>query len=213
MPLVETLRDHWREVLIAAGLKVVETAPFYIFSTFVVSYAVSTLGYDKVSTLNAVMIAAAVASLMIPLMGWLSDKVGRKAVYIGGILLMAAFIVPYFKLLDTRSTWGLMVATIIAFGVLWAPITAVLGTMSSEIFSTRVRYTGITLGYQLGAALAGGTAPLIATYLLSRYNGDWQPVALYLLGTVTISLIAVLAVRSPKRDDQDPALRGAVKST
>ena len=85
--------------------------------------------------------------------------------------------------------------------------------MSSEIFSTRVRYTGITLGYQLGAALAGGTAPLIATYLLSRYNGDWQPVALYLLGTVTISLIAVLAVRSPKRDDQDPALRGAVKST
>lgn len=212
MPLVETLRDHWREVLIAAGLKVVETAPFYIFSTFVVSYAVSTLGYDKVSTLNAVMIAAAVASLMIPLMGWLSDKVGRKAVYIGGILLMAAFIVPYFKLLDTRSTWGLMVATVIAFGVLWAPITAVLGTMSSEIFSTRVRYTGITLGYQLGAALAGGTAPLIATYLLSRYNGDWQPVALYLLGTVTISLIAVLAVRSPKRDDQDPALRGAVKS-
>lgn len=177
MPLVETLRDHWREVLIAAGLKVVETAPFYIFSTFVVSYAVTTLGYDKVSTLNAVMVGAAVASLMIPVMGWLSDKVGRKAVYIAGILLIAAFIVPYFMLLDTRTSWGLMLATVIAFGVLWAPVTAVLGTMSSEIFSTRVRYTGITLGYQLGAALAGGTAPLIATFLLSRYNGSWQPVA------------------------------------
>ncbi|MFV7437000.1 MFS transporter [Pseudomonas vlassakiae] len=207
MPLVETLRNHWREVLIAAGLKVVETAPFYIFSTFVVSYAVTTLGYDKVSTLNAVMVGAAVASLMIPAMGWLSDKVGRKAVYIAGILLIAAFIVPYFKLLDTRTTWGLMLATVIAFGVLWAPVTAVLGTMSSEIFSTRVRYTGITLGYQLGAALAGGTAPLIATFLLSRYNGSWQPVALYLLATVAISLVAVLAVRSGKGDKPgDPAL-------
>jgi len=212
MPLVETLRHHWREVLIAAGLKVVETAPFYIFSTFVVSYAVTTLGYSKVSTLNAVMIGAAVASLMIPLMGWLSDKVGRKAVYIAGILLIAAFIVPYFMLLDTRTTWGLMLATVIAFGVLWAPVTAVLGTMSSEIFSTRVRYTGITLGYQLGAALAGGTAPLIATFLLSRYNGSWQPVALYLLGTVLISLVAVLAVRTGRRDDQQTPLRGAVES-
>ncbi|MEN4829565.1 MFS transporter [Pseudomonas sp. P39-UII1] len=212
MPLVETLRDHWREVLIAAGLKVVETAPFYIFSTFVVSYAVTTLGYSKVTTLNAVMIGAAVASLMIPLMGWLSDKVGRKAVYIAGILLIAAFIVPYFMLLDTRTTWGLMLATVIAFGVLWAPVTAVLGTMSSEIFSTRVRYTGITLGYQLGAALAGGTAPLIATFLLSRYNGSWQPVALYLLGTVLISLVAVLAVRPGRRDDQQTPLRGAVES-
>jgi metabolite-proton symporter len=213
MPLVETLRDHWREVLIAAGLKVVETAPFYIFSTFVVSYAVNTLGYTKVNTLTAVMIGAAVASLMIPLMGWLSDKIGRKAVYIGGILMIAAFIVPYFMLLDTRTTWGLMAATIIAFGILWAPVTAVLGTMSSEIFSTRVRYTGITLGYQLGAALAGGTAPLIATYLLSRYNGSWTPVALYMLGTVAISLIAVLAVRPHKNDAPDDSLRGAVKAS
>jgi len=91
-------------------------------------------------------------------------------------------------------------------------VTAVLGTMSSEIFSTRVRYTGITLGYQLGAALAGGTAPLIATFLLSRYNGSWQPVALYLLGTVLISLVAVLAVRPGRRDDQQTPLRGAVES-
>ncbi|MCT8166113.1 MULTISPECIES: hypothetical protein [unclassified Pseudomonas] len=128
---------------------------------------------------------------------------------IGGILSIAAFIVPYFKLLDTHTAWGLQVATVIAFGVLWAPVTAVLGTMSSEIFSTRVRYTGITLGYQLGAALAGGTAPLIATYLLSRYDGSWQPVALYLLGTVVISLIAVLSVRTGKADKPDT--RGAVR--
>ncbi|STV32946.1 shikimate and dehydroshikimate transport protein [Klebsiella pneumoniae] len=73
-----------------------------------------------------------------------------------------------------------MLATIVAFGILWAPVTAVLGTLCSEIFSANVRYTGITLGYQLGAALAGGTAPLIATGLLAKYDGDWRPVAIYL---------------------------------
>lgn len=194
VPLLETLRHHWREVLIAAGLKVVETAPFYIFSTFVVSYAVNSLAYEKGVALHAVMLGALVATCMIPLMGALSDKVGRKVVYIGGILALALFIAPYFMLLDTRTGWGITLATVIGFGVLWAPITAVLGTLSSEIFSTRVRYTGITLGYQLGAALAGGTAPLIATWLLSRYQGDWQPVALYMLVTVGISLVAILAI-------------------
>ncbi|MBP4040173.1 MHS family MFS transporter [Aeromonas sp. SrichE-2G] len=204
MPLQETLRHHWREVLIAAGLKVVETAPFYIFSTFVVSYAVNSLAYEKGVALHAVMLGALVATGMIPLMGALSDRVGRKAVYIGGILGLALFIVPYFMLLDTRADWGITLATVIGFGVLWAPITAVLGTLSSEIFATRVRYTGITLGYQLGAALAGGTAPLIATWLLSRYQGDWQPVALYMLVTVGISLAAILAI-GRGRDAELPA--------
>jgi hypothetical protein len=94
-------------------------------------------------------------------------------------------------LLNTGTTWGIVLATVIAFGVLWAPVTAVLGTLCSEIFTANVRYTGITLGYQLGAALAGGTAPLIATGLLAKYNGDWVPVAWYLAVTVTISLIAI----------------------
>lgn len=205
MPIVETLRNHWREVLIAAGLKVVETAPFYIFSTFVVSYATGNLGYSKVDALHAVMCAAVVASVMIPVMGWLSDKLGRRTVYTLGIVLSAAFIYPYFILLDTRSVWGITTATVIALGLLWAPITAVLGTLSSEIFSTRVRYTGITLGYQLGAALAGGTAPLIATWLLGKYQGAWQPVAIYLLVTAAISLVAVLSVR--KRKAQPAAVR------
>ncbi|UZT80232.1 MFS transporter [Ectopseudomonas chengduensis] len=210
MPLVETLRHHWREVLIAAGLKVVETAPFYIFSTFVVSYAMNNLGYEKVSALHSVMIGALVASLLIPVMGWLSDIVGRKRVFIGGIIGMALYIVPYFLLLDTRSVLGITLATVIGFGVLWAPITAVLGTLSSEIFATRVRYTGITLGYQLGAALAGGTAPLIATWLLAEYEGNWQPVAIYMLVTVAISLVAILSIGKPRIDDE---IQGGAKAT
>lgn len=177
-PLRETLKHHWREVLIAAGLKVVETAPFYIFSTFVVSYATTTLSYQKSQALESVTLGALVATVMIPLLG--------------------LFIVPWFLLLDTGTSWGIMLATIVAFGILWAPVTAVLGTLCSEIFSANVRYTGITLGYQLGAALAGGTAPLIATGLLAKYDGDWRPVAVYLGVTVAISLLAIFCASRMK---------------
>ncbi|NCH01622.1 MFS transporter [Cronobacter malonaticus] len=191
-PLRVTVRHHWREVLIAAGLKVVETAPFYIFSTFVVSYATTTLAYEKSQALESVTLAALVATVLIPVMGLLSDKIGRKRMYAVSVMLLGAFIVPWFMLLDTGTTWGIVLATVIAFGVLWSPITAVLGTLCSEIFHAWVRYTGITLGYQLGAALAGGTAPLIATGLLAHSGGDWTPVAWYLAVTVAISLLAIL---------------------
>ncbi|EOC1093584.1 MHS family MFS transporter [Cronobacter malonaticus] len=191
-PLRVTVRHHWREVLIAAGLKVVETAPFYIFSTFMVSYATTTLAYEKSQALESVTLAALVATVLIPVMGLLSDKIGRKRMYAVSVMLLGAFIVPWFMLLDTGTTWGIVLATVIAFGVLWSPITAVLGTLCSEIFHARVRYTGITLGYQLGAALAGGTAPLIATGLLAHSGGDWTPVAWYLAVTVAISLLAIL---------------------
>ena len=186
-PLRDTLKHHWREVLIAAGLKVVETAPFYIFSTFVVSYATTTLSYQKSQALESVTLGALVATVMIPLMGLLSDKVGRQKMYTLSVVLLGLFIVPWFLL-----------PTIVAFGILWAPVTAVLGTLCSEIFSANVRYTGITLGYQLGAALAGGTAPLIATGLLAKYDGDWRPVAIYLGVTVAISLLAIFCASRMK---------------
>lgn len=200
-PLRDTLTHHWREVLIAAGLKVVETAPFYIFSTFIVSYATTTLAYQKSQVLEAVTLGALVATVMIPLMGLLSDKIGRKRMYAVSVALLGLFIVPWFMLLDTGTTWAIMLATVVMFGILWAPITAVLCTLCSEIFSANVRYTGITLGYQIGAALAGGTAPLIATGLLAKYDGDWVPVAWYLGTTVTISLIAIFFASRSRRID------------
>ena len=199
-PLRDTIKHHWREVLIAAGLKVVETAPFYIFSTFVVSYATTTLTYQKSQALEAVTLGALVATIMIPLMGLLSDRVGRQRMYAVSVFVLGLFIVPWFMLLNTGTTWGIVLATVIPFGVLWAPVTAVLGTLCSEIFSANVRYTGITLGYQLGAALAGGTAPLIATGLLAKYDGDWVPVAWYLGVTVAISLIAIFCASRINRE-------------
>ncbi len=203
LPIVETLKNYWREVLIAVGAKVVETAPFYIFSTFVVSYATANLGFSRTATLTAVMIATIITTILIPIMGNLSDKIGRKKLFIGGTIGMALFAFPYFWLLQQKSVLLLIVATVIGLGVIWAPITAVLGTMFSEIFDAKIRYTGITLGYQIGAALAGGTAPLVATALLDRFNNSYVPVAIYIIFASVLSLAAIWAVKDRSNQKLD----------
>ena len=203
VPLLETLRTQWKEVLIAVGGKVVETAPFYIFGTFIVSYATTNLGFSKTAALNAVTIATIVTTILIPFMGRWSDKVGRKSLYIGGTICMILYAFPYFWMLQQGSIALLILATVIGLGIIWAPITAVLGTMFSEIFKSNVRYTGISLGYQIGAAVAGGTAPLIATALLSAYDNSYVPVALYIIFTSFISLAAIWTVRDRKNEVLD----------
>ncbi|MCM3124435.1 MULTISPECIES: MFS transporter [unclassified Mesobacillus] len=196
LPIVDTLRYYWKEVLITIGAKVVETAPFYIFSTFIVSYATSTLGFSRSAVLGSVMISTVITTILIPIMGSLSDRVGRKKMYIAGTLAMMAFAFPYFWMIHQGSVLMLVLATIIGLGIIWAPITAVLGTMFSEIFDAKVRYTGVSLGYQIGAAVAGGTAPLVATALLASFDNSYVPVALYIMFTALVSLIAIWAVKS-----------------
>lgn len=196
VPLFETFKTHKKEVLIAVGAKFAETAPFYIMSTFIVYYATTQLTLSTTQVLNAVTIAMIVTIFLIPLMGALSDKIGRKRIYIGSTILMMLYAFPYFWLLEQDTFLSLVVATVIGLGIVWAPITAVLGTMFSEIFKSNVRYTGITLGYQIGAALAGGTAPLIATYLLTQFDQSYRAIAIYMILTGVVSLIAISFVNT-----------------
>ena len=203
LPIVDTFKYHWKEVLIATGAKVVETAPFYIFGTFIVSYATDQLDFSRTTTLNAVTIGTIVTTLLIPVMGSLSDKIGRKKLYVGGSILMILYAFPYFWLIHQGSDLLLIVATVIGLGIIWAPITAVLGTMFSEIFSPEVRYTGVSLGYQIGAAVAGGTAPLVATALLMKFNYSYVPVAIYIIFTALISLLAVLPIKDRYKEELD----------
>lgn len=214
LPIAETLRYHWRAVLIAIGAKIVETAPFYIFATFVVSYATGTLDFERSTVLNAVSAGALASTILIPVMGWLSDKWGRVQVYMAGAAAIGIFAAPFFLLLGTGQDWAVFMAVIIGLGIVWPPVTATLGTLTSEIFSTRVRYTGVTLGYQVGAALAGGTAPLLCTYLLSRFDGSWAPIAIYIVAIAILSIIAVsFAPRVARADalaEQAPAANANV---
>lgn len=149
----------------------------------------------------AVMVATIITTILIPFMGKLSDKVGRKPLYIFGTIAMGLNAFPYFWMLNEGSNFMMFLATIIGLGVIWAPITAVLGTMFSETFAPEVRYTGISLGYQIGAALAGGTAPLIAAAILLKFNDSYVPVALYIIFITLISLTAIWAVKDRKNQE------------
>ncbi|BCW62946.1 MFS transporter [Arthrobacter sp. StoSoilB22] len=199
LPIAEVLRDHWRSVLVAIGGKAFEVAPFYIFATFVVSYATGTLDFSRSTVLNAITAGAFVSTFAILLSGALSDRFGRRRTFLFGVIATGAFMVPFFLLLDIGMDWAVYVAVIIGLGVVWPPVTATFGTFLSELFPTRVRYTGISLSSQVGSALAGGTAPLIATWMLSAFGGSWTPIAAYLVGLALISIVSALIAPSVTR--------------
>ncbi|MDQ0218154.1 MFS transporter [Peribacillus cavernae] len=192
VPIVDIFRYHWKAVLITIGAKFVDAGPFYIFATFIITYANTNLGFDETTALNAVTIAAVIATVMIPLMGILSDKIGRKSLYIAGSSGIILFAFPYFYLLNLNSSLWLTIATVLAIGIIWPAITAIIGPMFAENFSANVRYTGVSFGYQIGSAISGGTAPLIAVALMGAFNNSWVPVALFIMANGLISLISVL---------------------
>ena len=175
------------------GARFAENACFYIFSVFVLSYATQQLGLPRQLVLNGVWIAAGVQLLAIPLFGLLSDVVGRKPIYLGGALFLAAFAFPFFWLVETKVTgliWLAIVLGLVGHAAMYGPQAAFF----SELFGTRVRYTGASIGYQLASPLAGGLAPLIATALL-RWSGDLSwPVSVYLIATAAITMISIYAV-------------------
>lgn len=202
VPVLETLQHHWRAVLITIGAKFIETSTFFIFATFSISYAVG-LGYEKRAVLNAVLLASVLAIPVMLFFGSLSDRIGRKRVYIGGVIAIAMYSVPYFWLLSSRSVLALDVALVIGFSIIWSSYGSVLGTLFAESFSANVRYTGISLGYQIGAALVGGPAPLIATALLVAYDRSYLPVAAFVVACAVVSLVAISFAKDMRGRDLD----------
>jgi len=203
VPIVETLRHHWRAVLITIGAKLIETATFFTFATFTISYAAGTLGYSQGTVLNAVLISAVLAIPVMLFMGSLSDRIGRKKVYVGGVIAIFIYAIPYFWLLSLRNTFALTAAIIIGFSIIWSSYGSVLGTLFAESFTADVRYTGISLGYQVGAAIIGGPAPLIATALLAAYNKNYVPVGVFLMIVAVVSLTAIYFAHERRGADLD----------
>jgi metabolite-proton symporter len=200
-PVGETLRRYWRQVLLVAGVRLTENACFYLFTVEIFSYGRDVLHMEKGVFLLAVNLAAVAELVVIPLYGILSDRTSRKAAYIGGCLVLMVGAWPYYALLQTREPVWIVAATvsIMAFG--HAILYSVQASLIPELFGTRLRYTGASLGYQLGAPFAGGLAPIIATVLVRFFPGQFWPLALYVSLMSVVSLVCVLRLAETSRKD------------
>jgi MFS family permease len=200
-PVREVLARHWREVLLAAGARVSENACFYLFSAFVLVYARDVLGLGEGLALWAVNGAAAVEFFTIPLFGRLSDSWSRRSTYALGCLFLIGFAAPYFALLETREPALVVLAVVLSLAVGHALLYSVQASLIPELFGTRLRYTGASLGYQLAAPFAGGLAPIIAATLAEYFPGRYWPLALYIILISVLSLVCVRALAETSRKD------------
>ena len=192
MPIFDVLRRDWKNFLIAVGLKLTEVAWVYILTVFIVFYAASRLGLSRSIILDAVLYAALLELITIPLFGILSDKIGRKPMYAAGAILSALLAFPLFALLDTKDTLTITLTIAVVMSLTHALMFGPQAAFLPELFGTKVRYSGASLGCQVSAAISGGFAPLIATGLLTWENGT-RSISLYLVGLAAVTLLAVIA--------------------
>jgi MFS family permease len=195
-PVIEVIRRHWREILLSAGLRFSEQLPFYLFTTFVLIYVVSRHTFSRTFVLTAVLLGALCELVAIPFFSQLSDRLGRKRVYLTGAVLVALIAFPYFALLTHGGGVLIFVAVVVSLQVHameYGPQAALI----AESFPTHLRYGGAGLGYQLASVFAGGPAPLLATWLLHETRTPYSISAYIVLAAIiTIGCVAALPDRS-----------------
>ncbi|MFI5662367.1 MFS transporter [Streptomyces sp. NPDC051684] len=199
LPLVAVLRHHWRDVLVAIGARMAENISYYVITAFILVYATTSAGVSKQTALNAVLIASAVHFAVIPAWGALSDRIGRRPVYLLGAAGVGLWMFPFFSLIDSASFGGLLLAVtvgLVLHGAMYAPQAAFF----SEMFATRMRYSGASIGAQFASVAAGAPAPLIATALLSEYDSS-TPISLYVVAAALLTLIAVGVAKETRHRD------------
>ena len=198
-PVLEVIRRHPREIVLTALCRTAEQAPFYLFTSFVFAYGVDVLHLDRNFILMAVLGAATLSFVSIPFFGHLSDRLGRKRTYMFGAALVGFYGFAYFRLLDTRVPYLVVIAIVLSLvphDIMYGPQAALI----AESFPGRLRYSGASLGYQLSSLIAGGPAPLIATALLRRYRSA-MPLTWFILACAVISLMATAKLKDHTNKD------------
>jgi metabolite-proton symporter len=210
-PIVEVLRRYPKQVLLALGARVGVDVVFYVYVLFITTYVVTYLGLPRTYALNAVLIAAAGQTVLIPLFGSLSDRFGRRPIYLIGAVGAGIWTFVFFALLDTGNFALIVLAAVVALA-LHAAMYGPQAAFIAEMFPTAVRYTGASMGYQVAGILGGALAPIIATALLNRYQSSLF-VSIYVLVVLVITVVCVLLARETATADlggEDAEYRAAV---
>jgi metabolite-proton symporter len=197
-PIVEVFQRDWRSFLLAVGITVSEVGLAYLLTVFVINYSTTMLGLPRQVVLNAVVYAALVEFVTLPLAGWLSDVFGRKALYMTGALASIAIAFPFFWLFETKDTTIITITLIVTMTLTHALLFGPKAAYMPELFGTRVRYSGAALGANIASAISGGFSPLIATALLAWAGASW-PVSVFIIALSVITVLSVLCAPEPAR--------------
>src|SRR5262245_42613551 len=197
-PIAALLRSYPRNVLLGVGMRFAENGTFYVLTVFVLSYGESFLRLPRSTMLTGVILSSFIGLFTTPAFGALSDRIGRRPVYLGGALFTVFFAFPFFWLLDTRSPMLIWLAIILGVNLGHDAMYGPQAAFFSELFGTHVRYTGASLSYQLSSVYAGGFAPLIATALLARFGSSGVAAYVVVMGLITVvsTMLAAETFRS-----------------
>ena len=197
-PLVEAVTKYWKQIILATGVFVLVSGPYYIIISFMLSYATGTLGIDREVILTSVLIASAVQIFACIGFATLSDKVGRRPVMFGGGIFMLLYAFPMFWLVNTGDPLIIGIAMslgLFGLGALYGPVAAFF----AELFASNVRYTAASLGYQVGQIFGGGIAPFVSTGLLAMTGGAYWPVPVYMMVLTAIGLVSIWGLAETNR--------------
>ncbi|AZM63486.1 MULTISPECIES: MFS transporter [unclassified Streptomyces] len=192
LDLFAALRKEPRSFLVVIGARFAENGFAYLFPVFGVAFVTTELGVSGNVALGAVVAAAALEMITIPVYARLSDRIGRRPVYVAGAIASVVWVIPFFLLVGTGSTWAVMLAFIVGLGVAYPAMLAPQAAWFAELFGTRTRLSGFAFAREIGSVLAGGLAPFVATALFA-WAGHWWPVAVYmaLMTAITLAALAV----------------------